>query len=169
VVLNHPECTRLLLLAGASLELQVAGTMTVLGAAAGSGSPCCVQLLIAAGADVHYVSPAGATALHYAATQGETAVIAQLLDAGADINHVDKIDEELGYGRVTALICTALHSKHEAAQLLIERGADLNAVSAMNMTALACAAELGDAVMGYKVAQRWRRRGPYGRPHLCWL
>jgi cytochrome c len=62
-----------------------------------------------------------AAALHDAAKRGDIAAIAAALDAGAKVNESDGIATPLLY---------ALNRQHlDAARLLVERGADVNAVS----------------------------------------
>ena len=64
-----------------------------------------------------------AGAIHDAAKKGDVAGIVIALDAGANINESD--------GMATALFYAILGGKLEAAKLLIERGADVNAPSIM--------------------------------------
>jgi cytochrome c len=62
---------------------------------------------------------AQAAAIHDAAKEGDAAAIAAALDAGADVNEPDKFATPLYY---------AVSRQHlDAARLLIERGADVNA------------------------------------------
>lgn len=62
-----------------------------------------------------------AAAIHDAAKNGDIAAIAAALDAGADVNESDGLATPLHY---------AVNRQHfDAAKLLVERGADVNAVS----------------------------------------
>jgi cytochrome c len=70
---------------------------------------------------VHIPVVSHAAAIHDAAKKGDIAAIAAALDAGADVNESDGLAAPLHY---------ALNRQHlGAAKLLIERGANVNAVS----------------------------------------
>ncbi|MFL6228080.1 MAG: ankyrin repeat domain-containing protein [Pyrinomonadaceae bacterium] len=94
---------------------------TPLARAAQSGDASSVETLIARGADVNARDAEGPTPLAYAARSGDTAAIGALLDARADVNARD-----CSQGWTPLL--HALHKyQHDAARLLVERGADVNA------------------------------------------
>jgi tetratricopeptide (TPR) repeat protein len=84
-------------------------------------------------------SASGMTALQKAVHKGDIKKVQELLDKGADIN-------EWNYG--TALVFAASENKLDIAKLLIERGADMNALGKNGWTALGCAAQgsYGDMV-----------------------
>jgi hypothetical protein len=69
-----------------------------------------------------------AAAIHDAAKKGDVAAISAALDAGANINESD--------GTATPLYYAVLVAQLEAAKLLIDRGADVNTVSALGDTPL---------------------------------
>jgi cytochrome c len=72
-----------------------------------------------------------AAAIHDAAKKGDIAAIAAALDAGANVNESDGLAAPLHY---------AVNRQHlDAAKLLIERGADVNAVSKIGGTPLMAA------------------------------
>lgn len=76
----------------------------------------------------------GMTALQKAVHKGDIKKVQALLDQGADIN-------EWKFG--TALIFAASENRLEIAKLLIDKGADLNALGQNGWTALGCAAGQG--------------------------
>jgi len=63
------------------------------------------------------------TSIHQAATEGNIEAVKQHLAAGTDVNVNDHNDQG-AYGRVTPLHCAA---NKETAELLIAKGADVNA------------------------------------------
>lgn len=81
----------------------------------------------------------GMTALQKAVHKGDIKKVQELLDKGAEIN-------EWNFG--TALIFAASENRLEIARLLIDKGADLNALGKNGWTALGCAAaeDYGDMV-----------------------
>lgn len=89
--------------------------------AAGSGHLEMVRYLAANGADLYAEISDGRNAFHLAVTDGRTSVAAYLLELGFDPN----IPGGSGY---TPLMVAAEHNYYELAQLLIQHGADVNAV-----------------------------------------
>lgn len=79
-------------------------------------------------------SASGMTALQKAVHKGDVNKVQDLLDKGADIN-------EWNFG--TALIYAASENRLEIAKLLIDKGADMNALGKNGWTALGCAAAEG--------------------------
>lgn len=76
----------------------------------------CILLVL-----VHITIISHAAAIHDAATKGDTAGITAALDGGANVDESD--------GRATPLYLAVRGGHSAAAQLLIERGADVNAVT----------------------------------------
>ena len=76
----------------------------------------------------------GMTALQKSVHKGDIKKVQELLDKGADVN-----EWKMG----TALIFAASENRLEIARLLIDRGADLNALGKNGWTALGCAAAEG--------------------------
>jgi hypothetical protein len=97
---------------------------TPLARAAQTGDAATVRSLIAQGADVNARDAEGYTPLAYAARSGDTDTIKQLLDAKADPNARDC--NSFGW---TPVINAMHRYNDDAARLLVERGADVNARS----------------------------------------
>ncbi|HEY9852097.1 MAG TPA: ankyrin repeat domain-containing protein [Leptolyngbyaceae cyanobacterium] len=118
-----------------------------LGDAALFGKLTQVQQLLAEGADPNAITECGKSPLMMAAMYGHKDVIAALLDAGADPNLGS--DEEFEEG-TTALMYIAssffASNRAEVIELLVARGADVNARNDKGQTALIIAGENADAV-----------------------
>src|SRR5689334_11574492 len=79
-------------------------------------------------------APAPQDRMYAAVRAGDTAAVAALLQSGADVNMKDR------RGGATPLMNAAAFGSIETMRLLIEKGADVNARSAGNATALMWAA-----------------------------
>lgn len=108
----NPEMWRLLIAAGANVNAGNEAGWTPLKSAITKGNAGFVELLISKGADVH-----ASASLYYAVGNG--AITRILLNAGARVNETDR------QGR------TPLHyvTSPQSARLLIEAGADINAIA----------------------------------------
>lgn len=164
---GSPEALRVLLRAGAELEAKDDNFgQTALIFAARAGNEAAVRELIKAGANVMartQVGPTppfrpnggtqgkgvekapkrgmraaiagGKTALHYAARDGHLSTVKVLLDAGAVLEDRDPND-------ITPLIYAASNDRVEVARLLIERGANVNAIDWYGRSPLWCAVDV---------------------------
>lgn len=96
----------------------------------------CARLLIKAGADMKDMKSRGMPLLHYAAQMAAPDVVQMMLEAGLDVNA--KVDECPKNGRsgCTPLFFAARRSDAAVAELLISRGADVQAVSVKGETPL---------------------------------
>ena len=87
----------------------------------------------------------GLSALHLIASDGNLDIMRKLLEDGASLNIASKNSEE------TPLMLAVLNGQHEAAQLLLDRECNVNAVSGqgdqIGATALHLAAQSGDDMM----------------------
>ena len=100
-----------------------------------------LKLLLKRGADLKATFyGVGATALHVAAQQGSVEASKVLLDAGIKIDARDQY-------QMTPLISAVTAGQRGVAELLIKRGADVNASMARNITALQTAMGKGDSAM----------------------
>src|SRR5215207_9894737 len=77
---------------------------------------------------IGFIPSTQAAAIHDAAKKGDVAVLSAALDAGANINESD--------GAATPLYYAVQGAQLGAAKLLIERGADVNALSALGVATL---------------------------------
>ena len=135
----------LLLDKGADPNLTGRSGLTPVIAAAFKGNDRIVEALLAHGADPNVRDTTGKTALVYAAARGFDDVVRRLLDAGVDVNA--RTGNEL-----TPLMWAAGHDEsvgpaavERVVDLLLARGAMLDAADNRGRTALMIAAALGDA------------------------
>jgi uncharacterized protein len=144
---ERPTTVAALLARGADPNLTGRSDVSPLAAAAFRGNDRIVELLLSRGADPDHVDATGKTPLIYAAARGFALVVRRLLDAGADA--------KARYGNdLTALMWAAGHEDGVGAaaaaavvELLIARGAAINAADNRGRTALMIAAERGDATV----------------------
>src|SRR5215468_9484881 len=151
---ERPTTVAALLARGADPNLAGRSDVSPLAAAAFRGNDRIAELLLARGSDPDHVDATGKTPLIYAAARGFALVVRRLLDAGADA--------KARYGNdLTALMWAAGHEDGvgagaavEVAELLLERGAAIDAADNRGRTALMMAAERGDvAVVAALVAR----------------
>ncbi len=124
VDLGHSDIVIALLEVGADFEIASEYGWTPLMLAARSGKLEVVNALLGKGAEVEVANRRGWTALMYAVNQDRVEIINALLDHGADI---DAIDNE---GNTSLILVVGSNPKAKAIQLLLDRGADVNIVSA---------------------------------------
>ena len=127
---------KLLIEAGADVNMADTDGKTALMKAATIGNWECVELLIKTVADVNITDRSGETALMKAATIGSLECAELLMEAGADVNITDRSGE-------TALMKAATIGSLECVKLLIEAGADVNITDRSGETALMKAATIG--------------------------
>jgi uncharacterized protein len=144
---ERPATVAALLSRGADPNLAGRSSVSPLAAAAFRGNDRIVEQLLARGANPDRVDATGKTPIVYAAARGFQLVVRRLLDAG--------VDPKARYGNdLTALMWAAGHEDGVGAaaavtvvELLIERGAAIDAADNRGRTALMIAAERGDAVV----------------------
>ncbi len=148
----------------ATLSLSPEALQEAMLAAAREDDVDAIKQYIAAGADVDQSGELGATPLGIAAFRGNTEMVRALLDAGATfeievfhtaisesgddteivqvfLDHGAEIDQQAGIGNGhTALMYAAEFGHIEVGKLLLENGADINAVDNYNDPALNVAA-----------------------------
>jgi len=126
-----------------------------------------LRLLLQAGADPNISRvDDGYTALIYACHQGHVDAVALLLEAGADATYVT----ELGWGplftaqesRSRLHPCRQCRSSQHSVELLVERGAKIDATNCNGFSPLVVAAMLDDTV----TARHLLRAGATVRPSL---
>ena len=179
---GNVEIVRRLIHAGADPNASLLKGETVLMAASRTGSSALTALLLEAGANPDARGPRGQTALMWAAAQRHADVVAELVAGGADVQlrsdawpllmaqppapHPDH-QREFTIGGNSALMFAARSGAYEAAKLLAEAGADVNAVAGSGITALTMAVY---SDFGTLIADTgWRDGGPFrldgGREH----
>jgi len=123
------ETIKLLIVAGANIDLKDENGETLLMKAIGSGNIVLFKILIETGADVNARNNYGYTALMWAVDSGNREAVFSLLKAGADVNAWDGN----GYG---ALMGSVLHGGDEILTVLIEAGVEINSKDKSGMSAL---------------------------------
>ena len=121
---------RVLIEAGADINIQNASGRTALQEAIRDGADPTAKLLIDTGASLSLVDDENWTPLHQAAQDGRTEIVKILLEKGLDMEAVvtdQNIWEVLTTGRATPLILAVGASRIQTAQFLIFRGADIRA------------------------------------------
>lgn len=88
-----------------------------------------VQKALKAGADVNYKNESDLTPLREAVRRGHTEIVKFLLKRGAEVDVKDNLEGN------TALIWAAFIGKKEICKLLLDNGANVNAVNDMGETA----------------------------------
>ena len=128
-LLGRVDAMDVLLEAGADVETKIEGE-TMLFFAIGHGLADMVEVLLKHGANVSAVTSYGYTPLMVAAFYGHTDIVAALLEAGADPNQV--VDE----GKFFALYIAAWQNQTAVADLLLASGANVNQITSEGLTAL---------------------------------
>jgi ankyrin repeat protein len=150
-------------------------TESVLMVAAQYGHIDCVELLLERGADVQFTSEYG-NALHYAGLKNRSAIARLLLDRGIKVNtpgrRISSFRNDLG---LTPLMYAAMTEKDdpELVQLLLDRGAAINAATESGETALGLAQQRGDTrivrLLKGAGAKNLRVDSPAEKPPPLWM
>jgi len=115
---------QMLLRSGIKVDAENRYGVTPLSLAAESGNVAVVNAFVAAGSNVNHALPEGETILMTAARTGNVEVLRALLQ------HDARVESRDGFYGETALIWATVADHAEAARVLIESGADVNARSA---------------------------------------
>jgi ankyrin repeat protein len=130
VINNDMESARLLIQAGARMDIYDENYFTAFYLAAGYGREEIVRLGIEAGIDVNQRNGSYHwTPLMCAVQSNHVNIVRMLIAAGADVNARSNCLE-------TALICAAKYDYTKLMEILVAAGADINARNSMNRTAL---------------------------------
>jgi len=113
---GHPNCVRLLLTNGASIDVKDNDNWTPLHGAVIMGHSDCARVLLAGGASVDTKDNDNRTPLHIAAKYGHPDCVRLLLDNGASVDAKD-------INNRTPLFYTVEYKKPDCAQILIQNGA----------------------------------------------
>jgi ankyrin repeat protein len=126
------EAVKVLLAAGADVHAKESKRgQTALMWAAAEGNVAVVETLVAAGADIHARLDSGLTPFLFAVREGRIGVVKSLLKAGASVNEAIEPSRRGGKGLhagTSALILAAVNAHYELGALLLDAGADPNAI-----------------------------------------
>jgi ankyrin repeat protein len=151
---GHEKVVQMLLDKGADLNAQDGSLNTVLQRASRNGHETVVQMLLDKGADLNALSGSLDTALQAASRSGQEKVVQILLDKGADVNaQSGSLDTALqptswsmrvSKGSFGTALQEASSGGHEKlVQILLDKGADMNAQHGSLGTALQAASRGG--------------------------
>jgi len=136
---GRASCVDMLLHKGAAISVVDHNGMHPLMWAAKNGHIASCKILIGRGAGVNAFDVNDWTAIHYAAKYGHKEVVDFLAHSGASIVLREKLEE----GK-TPLMLAAQYGRRETVLCLLERGANVNAITTRDeLTALALAAKEG--------------------------
>lgn len=130
-VLGRPQLCRLLLDKGADPNAKDSASNTALILAAASGSAETVKAIIGAGGLLTKVNEQGVSALHVGCKQGSAEVVDLLLQQPGV-----EVDKESSFPVEIPLFCAAYHGHVRVAQLLLQKGADVNKTTVGHLTPL---------------------------------
>jgi ankyrin repeat protein len=144
---NRTRIVQILAEAGAKTDAPGRSGVSPLSAAAFNGNLRLLEMFLARGADPSGRDATGKSAVVYAAARGFLPIVRRLLDAGVDPNQ--------RYANDLTLLMWAAGHAHDApesdglqvVELLLQKGAPVNAVDDRGRTALMNAAELGHAAI----------------------
>jgi ankyrin repeat protein len=137
-----PEATRVLLEAGARIDVVGPNGWTVAGNAASSGDLALLQHVVALGAPTGAGGPGGASPLWMAAYSGRAQIVAWLIEQGlGDAN--DRAVRQYAASEVSALMASAAAGSLDTVEVLLAHGADVHARDSIGRTALFSAVERG--------------------------
>ncbi len=133
ITTGQTNVLKMLIAAGADIEIETAHKVTPLLMAAASANTDAAKMLIDAGADINHRDEIGSTAVFLAALSGSKEIVKALIKKGADVSATNEYQQ------------TPLHrcANVEVAKLLLGAGAPLDAKDERGRTALHVAADLG--------------------------
>ncbi|CAL8379480.1 unnamed protein product [Gadus morhua 'NCC'] len=130
---GHTDVVKLLVTAGANLNVKDASGLTPLLAAVSNDKPATAMALIRKGGAVHVTDASGQSCLHLASAQGSSELVSMLLRFGA----LNRRNVE----QKTALYLAAEHGHHECLEMLAAAGANVEIQATDGGTALMAATE----------------------------
>jgi len=163
-VSGHPKAANQLLDKGADVNAKTKDGWTALMCAAENGQSEILKTLLDKGANANAVAAGGWTALMSGAAKGNTEIIELLLTKGADVNAksnrpfsylqarsswwvasgaLEEFLKEEGESGWTALMSAAAEGHGDVVKVLLRKGADVNAKTRFDWTALNIARKMG--------------------------
>ena len=144
---GHIEVIKVLLAAGADVDIQNGDGVTALFKAAEQGHADAVELLLANQAAPNLFDNTGRTPLMIASRNGYKSIVEQLISHDADVNAIEQLDpashRDISIGGMTALIYASRGGHAEIAAILLKNGADRRLSSNTGETALGAAKKNG--------------------------
>ncbi len=131
-----PDMTRLILEAGAHVDIRVRTGAPIISATAQTRYLDAWKLLLAEGPDVEACDHAGNPPLVYAIRSGDSEIVRLLLDAGANADGHDSDGEPM-------LATALLRENEDAVRVLVDAGANVNAVDSQGSSILELAGRIG--------------------------
>ncbi|KAL1124065.1 hypothetical protein AAG570_001835 [Ranatra chinensis] len=116
---GHVNAVKLLINAGAKVDMGDVDSLTALHLAANKGHYSVVETLLTSGALVNCKTTDKLSALHYAASRGHARIVQILIDRGANVDSLDATDR-------TPLKLAVSRNLYDVAKVLVERGARVN-------------------------------------------
>lgn len=144
---GHTETVKILLKAGAEINIQDSDGRTALYKAAEQGYAKTVDLLLAEKADTNLYDNIGRTPLMVASRNGYQIIVESLIAHGANVNAIEQLDpnshRDIPVGGMTALIYASRGGHAEITGILLKNGADRRLSSNTGETALGAARQHG--------------------------
>lgn len=144
---GHTETVKVLLKAGAQIDIQDEDGRTALYKAAEQGYKRTVELLLTEKADANLYDNIGRTPLMVASRNGYTSIVESLIAHGARVNAIEQLDpnshRDVPVGGMTALIYASRGGHAEITAVLLKNGADRRLSSNTGETALGAARQHG--------------------------
>ena len=120
------NCLRLLIEAGADVNISNDNWNTPLMLAAAKDNEQCLRMLLQAGANRDKTNAKGRTALMVAVKKDSESCVCELLKAGADVNKINE-EAEFNWQGETALDMAVCENNINCVNMLIQAGANVNA------------------------------------------
>jgi len=158
---RHSECIKILLEAGAEMELFSLKGWVPLHYAMASGDLAGARVLLEGGANIEVQDPMGQTPLHRAAIAGKTECLRLLLQCERCTADTVNIKDDMGR---TVMHWACLHNRQDMVTMCIKRGVNIGIVDKSGRLAEELAAQ-----KGHRELLKWLNEGAFPKsenPHL---